>query len=353
MNFTCLSKTMIPESSDVRFLIIVDDTTHTRDILMSTYKTDDQFKILGMPLKAKLESHGYCKIIKSPEADLTLELLKANQREDFKELEDKLLKSPEDDIWTIIQSQIFDKKLISKTFKRGGIFQIALIDEDVYQMCLKQGILSHFGRNFKDAEQTFLSSLKEAIKDVDASVEERMLTISTEGKPPEYKDSLKNMFIESMISAKIENLGHVFNDYFKSRTLEKAIKNDLSKQIFSDFYVLSVLNENGYYIYPTNTLHDMMEQTNFTKLLLKEQIVDSLKDDVSDVISFPIYEYTTSLKTLKEQIIEWYGLERMEELMEGITEGSIIDVESGGDLEDVLDDSLPSYIKYLKIVGEE
>lgn len=350
MKMTCLTKTAINENSKVRFMIITDQTVFSDDLLMSTYKTDDQFKIVGLPMKAKLTSHGYCEIEDSLASELTKEMLETHIF-DFEKIEEELKNNNNLDFWQLIQEKIFNQEILSKGYKRKGIYQIALIDEDVYQMCLNENYRSWYGKDLEDSWESFNSKLNDEMKGKDVLVEYQ-LKIVEDKEDSEAKESLIKMFKESNISIYIDKYEHHFTQNFINKILINSISKDLVKYTFENNYVLNVLRENGYYLMPTNTVYSMSEQTSLTKLLLNDQIAEYDRDSDEPFI-LPEYEYVISLNKLREQISSWYDEERMNELTACIKEGDILEIEKDSDITDVLYDSLPSYVKYLKIISDE
>jgi len=330
MNITCLTKTIIPAYSNVRFMILTDMSVFSDNLLLSTYSSKDHFKIIGIPLKAKTNSYGYCEIEDNEASELTLKMLK-EQIKDFSPVEESLKENPDFTIW----------------------------------MCLKEKDLSWLGCDFESSSASFkekTSTIVESLKvfsERDLLRLDKMMEMSAK---PELSNKekenlrtiLENELRSTLLEIKLEDLSHSFQTYFSShRILSKASSVGLIYYAFESYYALSVLDSEGYYLIPFKTVSDMTTQTAFTKLLLKDQIKDNKKESSDDIIPDINYEYSMSLIQLEKEFIDGYGKERSDDLLKGLEVGKIIDISDDSDLSDTLYDGLTSYVKFIKIESGE
>lgn len=358
MKISCLSKTIINEYNKVRLLIITNENIYSGDELLSTYRSNDHFKIVGLPMKAELLSHGYFKVEEDLASELTLNIIKEHV-ENYEEVELEFNKNFKRDndttIWDVIQNKIFNAKLISKGYKIKGFYQLAIIDEEVYQMCLKEEKISYLGKNFLESSSNFLSRIEKIKFNVEIKTKERIqkLSDSLKLKNSSYSDKELNKIIAMpIINSKIFDLEGIFSTSFSSNILAESIYNNLESYLFENYYVLSVLDNNGYYLVPFKVLGDEINQLCFTKMLLKDQIKEFEKgdDELSSDVAEIKYEYSIELKKLKESFTEWQGQEFANNLLECISINDIIKIEEETEISEMLSDYLPSYIKQIKVI---
>lgn len=350
MNITCLTKTTIKTNDYVRIILLSNNTMFTKEEAMQSSFSNTHYKIVGLPFKGVLSESGYFSIPKTKESEQTLNSL-LFQNDNIIKLISKDNVNP----WRKIQEEIFNGKLYEENkvySQKKASFQFAVIEENVYQMLLKEDYQSWLGQNIeeikskinKDIEKLPLENLILPNYAIKAIEDEKDLN---------KKNELNSFFKENQLDLKFITLNGVFCRFFQEKIISKSYLNNTIDSLIDSYYAINVLYNNGCYLSPFNVLK-AKKQTYFSNLLLKEQETRLLEEDIEENIPLIEKKYSISKDKLTEELNLFHKIYLTNIINKNITSDTWVDLNSENELVEFIRPHLPDHIKTILItVGDK
>ncbi len=254
MRMSCLSKIKISENEKVRMFVIENNKFGKKEEMLKGYGSSTHFLAVGAAMKGTLSSRGYVEIEDTLQSKITMERIK--------ELTNRI---DEELTWEQIQTEIYSGTLSNIKSKT---FNIALIDENVYQMCLKED--NFYGQSFLNYKSSHLSDLLK-VKSLPLQNCFKKYMDMIDGDENYESESLKIKRNSLSIHFNINDSDFFINELFSRCDLIDSLIEDNEEDFLENCFVLDVLGKNGLYLTPSIVINDRTEATKMLSLLIKDQ----------------------------------------------------------------------------------
>lgn len=347
MNITCLTKTKIKTNDNVRIILLSNNTIFTKEEAMQSSFSNTHYKIVGLPFKGVLSESGYFDIPKTKESEQTLDSL-VFQNDNIAESISKDDQNP----WLKIQEKIFNGKLYENYRQKKVSFKLAVIDENVYQMLLKEDCCSWLGTNIEEIKSKINKDIQDLTPETLILPDYALKAIENE-KDLNEKDNKISFFKENQLDLKFTILKDIFNRFFQDKILTKSYLNNTTDSLIDYYYVINVLYNNGYYLSPFNVLQTK-KQTYFSNLLLKEQETRLSEYDIEENKNLIEKKYSISKNKLIEELNLFHKIDLTDLVNKNIKSNTCLCLNSESELVEFIQPHLPDYIKTILItVGDK